>query len=305
MRVLVWTVATLLVGTYACVFLTIIAPSPEHWFGSVFGLFHFIFISSLFGIICYSYYVAVTTPPGRIPPGWIPEGFTQEELEEAKQISSSQESSRKRNLDLFAPRFCSKCNQFKPPRSHHCSECDVCIPKMDHHCPWVNNCVGNGNHKVFVVFLFWMLCGLSYAMFLYGVKVVLLFISIAQDGVITVTPLQGVIITVNVCVLVPFWLGVISLFSWQIGLVTRNSTTVEYHGQRVAIREARKNKVPYRWPYDLGPVENIKLFFGRSPLNWCVPKSPETLSNGLSYPTSFDVRSAREEMRGRGDLIDV
>lgn len=52
------------------------------------------------------------------------------------------------------PRFCSKCNQFKPPRSHHCSQCRRCILKMDHHCPWINNCVGYHNQAHFYRFVF-------------------------------------------------------------------------------------------------------------------------------------------------------
>lgn len=39
-------------------------------------------------------------------------------------------------------RYCRKCENFKPDRSHHCSMCGRCVLRMDHHCVFINNCVG-------------------------------------------------------------------------------------------------------------------------------------------------------------------
>lgn len=61
-------------------------------------------------------------------------------------------------------KYCKKCEAFKPARAHHCSICMRCIVKMDHHCPWVNNCVGIGNHKFFMLFIFWTNVVCSYAL---------------------------------------------------------------------------------------------------------------------------------------------
>lgn len=60
-------------------------------------------------------------------------------------------------------RYCRTCKQPKPPRTHHCSACKKCYMRMDHHCPWVGSCVAYGNHKLFVLFLFYTAFGCLYA----------------------------------------------------------------------------------------------------------------------------------------------
>ena len=61
-------------------------------------------------------------------------------------------------------RICRRCNAYKPRRAHHCSVCKRCIIKMDHHCPWVNNCVGIGNHKYFLLFVFYTFWSCTYSL---------------------------------------------------------------------------------------------------------------------------------------------
>lgn len=53
-------------------------------------------------------------------------------------------------------RWCKKCQNYKPERSHHCKVCNVCVLQMDHHCPWTMNCVGHDNLPHFLRFLIWV-----------------------------------------------------------------------------------------------------------------------------------------------------
>lgn len=59
--------------------------------------------------------------------------------------------------------FCSVCEGYKAPRSHHCRKCGRCVKKMDHHCPWINGCVGWNNHAHFTAFLSFAVIGCSQA----------------------------------------------------------------------------------------------------------------------------------------------
>mmetsp|Transcript_98218 Transcript_98218/g.204851 ORF Transcript_98218/g.204851 Transcript_98218/m.204851 type:complete len:389 (+) Transcript_98218:204-1370(+) len=71
---------------------------------------------------------------------------------------------------IFTAQMCQTCNLMKPARSKHCSLCNVCVAKFDHHCIWINSCVGVGNHKYFLLFLWWHLvicaygCGMGLTM---------------------------------------------------------------------------------------------------------------------------------------------
>ena len=117
------------------------------------------------------------------------EAKAQQEVEEINSFVNKQEKvlvtaleakmGKRRSMQLLVRllsyRFCFKCNQIKPPRTHHCSCCNRCIVKMDHHCPWVGGCVAFRNHKLFVLFLIYTTVGCLYAFFTMGLGLILIY----------------------------------------------------------------------------------------------------------------------------------
>ncbi|KAK8807411.1 hypothetical protein WA158_004170 [Blastocystis sp. Blastoise] len=57
------------------------------------------------------------------------------------------------NNHIESLRYCSLCNVYMPPRSHHCRLCNTCILKFDHHCPWMSTCIGLRNKQSFLYML--------------------------------------------------------------------------------------------------------------------------------------------------------
>eukprot|EP00276_Gloeochaete_wittrockiana_P019541 CAMPEP_0184356952 /NCGR_PEP_ID=MMETSP1089-20130417/106200_1 /TAXON_ID=38269 ORGANISM="Gloeochaete wittrockiana, Strain SAG46.84" /NCGR_SAMPLE_ID=MMETSP1089 /ASSEMBLY_ACC=CAM_ASM_000445 /LENGTH=61 /DNA_ID=CAMNT_0026694465 /DNA_START=49 /DNA_END=231 /DNA_ORIENTATION=- len=52
------------------------------------------------------------------------------------------------------------------------------------------------------------------------------------------------------------------------------------------MKEARRNKREYQWPYDFGWKQNLSLFFGKSTILWCLPVPSDRWNfDPCHYPT--------------------
>ncbi|EME45413.1 hypothetical protein DOTSEDRAFT_43760 [Dothistroma septosporum NZE10] len=121
------------------------------------------------------------------------------------------------------PRYCKKCSNVKPDRTHHCSTCGRCVLKMDHHCPWLATCVGLRNYKAFILFLTYtsLFCWVSFAVAATWVWAEIIDGSQMEEG----------LRVVNV-ILLSVLAGIIGLVlsgftAWHIYLCLTNQTTIE------------------------------------------------------------------------------
>ncbi|XP_023635126.1 probable protein S-acyltransferase 13 [Capsella rubella] len=219
----------------------------------VLALFHFLLV-----MLLWSYFSVVVTDPGGVPTGWRPEldieksDGNQHSTGVANQAPSVGDSS------SHGVRYCRKCNQYKPPRSHHCSVCGRCILKMDHHCVWVVNCVGAMNYKAFLLFLFYTFLETT-VVAISLLPVFLVFFS-DGDGDITVSPGSLAATFVAFVLNIAFALSVLGFLIMHIMLVARNTTTIEAY-----------EKHTVNWPYNLGRKTNFEQVFGRDKMYWFVP----------------------------------
>lgn len=129
---------------------------------TIWGIFHSISFCIVAFLAILSHFKAMTTDPGAVPPDAEP--VSMNSLDNSHNNAELGDIKEPLTRPSRAKRLCRRCNAYKPERAHHCSICKRCIIKMDHHCPWVNNCVGIGNHKYFLLFIFYTFCSCSYSM---------------------------------------------------------------------------------------------------------------------------------------------
>ncbi|XP_059149724.1 palmitoyltransferase ZDHHC22-like [Physella acuta] len=117
-------------------------------------------------------------------------------------------------------KWCSRCNQDAPPRSHHCTLCEHCVLRRDHHCYFSGSCVGHYNQRHFVLFLLYVICACSYAVYMQSS-----YLS-KQENLTYFIPLVAMWKTVTgqapklyFCILVHMYLSTVSLFA-SVGFIS-------------------------------------------------------------------------------------
>ncbi|EEH20377.2 hypothetical protein PABG_02636 [Paracoccidioides brasiliensis Pb03] len=193
--------------------------SKSRWFGPA---------TSVLGIILYllsntCYTVAVFTAPGSPSTGPLKNNHANRHeysslpsIETPDFVSLTVSSTGGR-------RFCKKCQNVKPDRTHHCSSCKQCVLKMDHHCPWLATCVGFRNYKAFLLFLIYT-CLFSWLCFAVSATWVWTEILDQTQYIESFVPVSNILLA-----LISGIIGlVLSAFTiWHITLAARGLTTIE------------------------------------------------------------------------------
>lgn len=212
---------------------------PPNTVGGLLNKFLFLLLSSL---TVFNFLMATFTGAGYLELGWKP----------------------KDENDTKFLQYCSVCEGYKAPRSHHCRKCNRCVKKMDHHCPWINNCVGWANHAYFTSFLAFAVIGSIQASiilvgsfyrgihrqwYLYHGQFQLATVHFGLWSLILCIFSLGLAIGVVIAV------GMLLYF--QIRAIMRNRTGIEDWILEKANYRREGTSEKFVYPYDLGVKENI------------------------------------------------
>merc|ERR1719198_1808955 len=147
---------------------------------------------------------------------------------------------------------------------------------MDHHCPWINNCVGFQNYRYFCLFMLYLAVSCAVVVVMaWPIFWATLFHPRGRrhrhryhsnsrlpeyddgDGLITISVILSASIFFALC-----FLGGFHVF-----LVLTNQTTIEFHCNLAARRDARRKGEIYRNPWNLGMAKNFHQVFGPSQIS--------------------------------------
>ncbi|PVU93843.1 hypothetical protein BB561_002998 [Smittium simulii] len=241
------------------VFYNLLSP-----FGAIRSNFFAIF-NLLTAYILYMYYLACTTEPGTIPKLW-----------------------HKDSQYKIKPRFCTSCQEYKPPRSHHCSECRRCVLKMDHHCPWTNNCVGFYNQGHFLRFLISVVVTCSIAMCLHSYKIYQFGYNIYYQTFKYPPASFKTMFFVSVNLFLLFFVILfVGIMAIQHFFQLKNNTTTieksEINRVEKLISDGKISQIKY--PYNLGDNLNFQQVFGDNLYFFWLPSKMQ--GDGINYLTCY------------------
>ena len=200
-------------------------------------------------LMLWSYFAAILTDPGSVPEDFRPEVDPEENPEAVVD-----------KTDPRRPRFCRKCQHWKPERTHHCSVCGKCVLRMDHHCVWVMNCVGEKNYKFFFLFLLY-----TFLLSLLSVLALLPYFSEFFRGQRKAdrSPADLAVAFMAFIVDLAFSLSLFGFIIMHLKLIAANCTTIEmFEKERIK-----------PWPYDKGFKKNFEEVFGNDALLYFIPVS--------------------------------
>lgn len=282
------------------------ALNNVHWVAGIY------FVLQLF----FHYFYCVIAGPGKVTDrecvkltGLSLAQFRDQHTREAIQEDKDGAEKLHRGSGRLEYKVCNKCCAPKPSRAHHCSICNVCVLKMDHHCPWLHNCVGNGNHRSFFLFLFWLVFADAYFLavsypFWYAAFVV------NDSGVYNPGGSQEEnseqLLQLKTLSLLAFVLaGVLSvvLFAFMAHtakLFLRGETSVEDAQNSEERIIAAFSGESFVNDYDLGTVRNVLVFFNIcSKWDWLflvLPYPSRPYTDGLEYPSIKDLYTANDPL---------
>lgn len=188
-----------------------------------------------------------------------------------------------------ARRYCKWCDMYKPDRCHHCRICRSCILRMDHHCPWIANCVGFGNHKYFLLLVFYALLNVSWVMATQHVSISL--------SLIEYTPSMYRFLLVFGMTLSALMFTLLSgFFSLHVWFVLKATTTIEFCEKRSSAGR------PPSTSYELSMYENVTAVLGANPLFWLLPLAPPA-GDGTRFRRSVDGPSSEGDGANKKGLL--
>lgn len=184
-----------------------------------------------------------------------------------------------RSWMLMAPDewgYCTRSNQPKPPRAHYDHVSKTLVLCLDHYCPWMFNVVGYFNYRYFCSFLWFVELGMIYGGFvtcesfmntggrLYRIQRDEFRKTGMKRRVYPMVPFPDERLKVSLaCMLcLSIGLAVACLGGFHLYLCLTGQTTIEFHGNWMNRRKAKRLNKKWKNPYDMGLKRNWQQVFG-------------------------------------------